>query len=176
MRLAIDLDGVVVDWDGGFRRVWNATHPDHQIPLQSRTWESPFEDTGLSHTAFWKWIDDEEIYADLPAVPMSLRALDVLTAYDHEITFITNRHQRAERLTDRWLRERHVWHPVIHTADKTVHEADVYVDDNNDNLAAYVKAHPTKTIVRVVRPWNEPVTGTIAIEELFDLIGHYAIQ
>jgi uncharacterized HAD superfamily protein len=169
MNFAIDLDGVVVDWDGGFRQVWNATHPDHQIPAQSRTWESPFEDTGLSHVAFWKWIDDCEVYANLPSCILSLTALRMLEREGHEITFVTNRHERAERLTEKWLKDRNLLHPVVHTSDKTVHEANIYVDDNNENLAAYVKARPTKTIVRVIRPWNEHVPGTIAVKKLFDL-------
>jgi hypothetical protein len=49
----------------------------------------------------------------------------------------------------------------------------VYVDDNNENLRAYVKAHPTKKIYRVIRPWNEEIEGT---ESVFSLLEVYAIQ
>jgi uncharacterized HAD superfamily protein len=169
LRFAIDLDGVVVDWDGGFRKVWNATHPDHQIPTQSRTWESPFEDTGLSHTTFWKWIDDNEIYRDLPPLPNAIMALDMILRY-HDITFVTARHERSESLTEEWVRSKGFHCPILHEKTKASHEADVYVDDNNDNLREIIAAHPNKLVFRQVQPWNTHVEGTHAIDSLCDLV------
>lgn len=36
--LALDMDGVLADWDGGFRRSWSETHPDlhHLYPTERK--------------------------------------------------------------------------------------------------------------------------------------------
>jgi len=169
MNFAIDIDGVVVDWDGGFRIAWNAMYPDQQIPAQSRTWESPFEDTGLSHTAFWKWIDDNEIYRDLPSLPNALLAIKMI-AKKHNVTYLTARHERATDLTELWLKEHHIWFPTFHSGNKADFLADCYVDDNNDNLTAIIVAHPNKLVFRHVQPWNSHVEGTYPIDSLADLV------
>jgi len=169
MNFAIDLDGVVIDWDSGFRTEWNATHPDHQIPTRSRTWESPFEDTALSHTAFWKWIDDNEVYRNLPEMPQAVAAVKAI-ARRHNVTFVTARHPRATELTELWLKDHDVWFPTFHSNDKAEFIADCYIDDNNDNLRDIIAAHPNKLVFRQVQPWNSHVEGTYAIDSLADLV------
>lgn len=168
MNYAIDLDGVVVDWDGGFRKVWNDTHPDHQIQPHSHTWESPFIDTGLSHAEFWQWIDDNEVYRDLPPLMGAVYAVKLIAA-KHTVHYVTARHEVATEITEEWLRRYDIWHPTWHKQDKKDHVADVYVDDNCENLSAYVAHHPDKQVFRVVQPWNHHIEGTIPIFHLIEI-------
>jgi len=170
MKYAMDLDGCVVDWDKGFRQVWNRQHPFKPIPARNLHWESPFQDTGLSHTKFWKWIDEEGVYWNLPPCENSVAVMKTLIR-GHDVWYVTNRHPVSEEVTLQWLKSYDIEAPVLHTSDKWEVDADIYVDDNDGNLYRYVTAHPDKSVIRVIRPWNSHICGTLSIYSIAELLG-----
>lgn len=170
MIIGLDLDGVIIDWDGGWRKLWNSLGRVPYVRSHSRTWNSPFVDTRLSHEEFWKWIDDTECYVDLPPVADALDHVRGL-AERHSIVFVTQRHARAKQATRIWLRKHGLDHlPLVFTYDKSVVGAHAYVDDSPKVLRSLVRQAPNAKIYRQVRPWNRPTRGTTSIRSLKELL------
>lgn len=170
MIIGLDLDGVVIDWDGGWRKLWNEQGNKPHVRSRSRTWNSPFIDTRLSHADFWRWIDDHACYVTLPPVPDAIETI-LRLADTAEIVFITQRHPRTYRVTRDWLDLRGLGgFPLTFRYDKSEVPTDLYVDDSPKVLRSLVQKAPWAKIVRQIRPWNRPIAGTTSIRSLKELL------
>lgn len=179
MRIGVDLDGVVIDWDTGWRQVWNdlaeqTTIKPRLVPPYSRAWNDPFEDTGLSHGDFWRWIDSYRVYEMLGFCKNATMGLRKLHKAGHEIHFITNRHVRTAGVTAQWLTDHRVSNYAgeygLHfVRDKSLIEVDAYVDDSPTVLNSLLDSVYGVYLFRQVRPWNSHLDGTSPVFDLKDM-------
>jgi 5'(3')-deoxyribonucleotidase len=183
LRLGIDLDGVVADFNTGWVDRYNQQFATALHPGQIATWDAApalthFEDM----TEFWLWAradadtapangDGEvdghrpSIFRELPAYPDALPALHRL-AGDHDVVVITSKHDWAVPDTLEWLAEHRMPSREYHfTWRKWDVDCDVYLDDAPHNLRALATQRPDALVCRYVRPWNAPTPGTVDVHD-----------
>lgn len=166
MKLGLDLDGVLVDWDAHWRQLYE--HWFDRRPKQSPGWNAPIDDTHFADWGeFWTWAArvGDRFWEDTPIFPGVQGFLCELADKAVEVHVITNRPGDALAPTKRLVINR-LWPakvevPNLHLARdrKTIVDCDIYVDDNPARLDEYVLEE--KKCVRISRPWNEghPVGG-----------------
>ncbi|MFO7777366.1 MAG: hypothetical protein R6V28_03335 [Nitriliruptoraceae bacterium] len=166
LRLGIDLDGVVADFNRGWTSAYNDAFGAALGPDMVTTWDSPlalthFPDMG----AFWRWARDHgghSVFRHLEPYPGALAALRALAGAGHEVVIITAKPDWAVHDTLRWLADHEVPTREIHvTEDKHRVSCDVYLDDSPAQVATLAEHRgAVAAVCRFVRAWNTPVAGT----------------
>jgi uncharacterized HAD superfamily protein len=178
LRLGIDLDGVVADFNHGWTWRYNRDFPgrlDRELIADDVVeWDAP---TLLSHfrdmDEFWTWAETcaegRSLFHGLDPYPDAIPALDALRAAGHHIVILTTKPEFSIHDTYDWLARQRVPSTEIHILDdKTKVECDVYLDDANHNLDALLAAHPAATVCRFVRPWNSQIEGAVDVASWLD--------
>jgi 5'(3')-deoxyribonucleotidase len=165
LRLGIDLDGVVADFNRGWTSAYNAGFGTDLAPEMVTTWDSPLELTHFPDMpAFWDWAKDHgghSVFRHLEAYPSAVETLHALEAEGHHIVIVTAKPDWAVHDTLRWIADHRIPTREIH-ATEAKHEVrcDVYLDDAPDQVQRITehRAHEA-TVCRFVRAWNHPVPG-----------------
>ncbi len=181
MRLGIDLDGVVADFDNGWMSRYHAdfgTDPrmSHAEPGAPQVvWD------GLHHAthfpdmeAFWDWVHGVHLFRHLDLIPGARDGLAKLAADGHEIVILTAKPDRAVHDTLHWIADQQLPTREIHfIRDKHRVACDVYLDDSPFVVPDLVAHRPEATVCRMVAPWNEPVAGAVDVtgwSEFLDVV------
>jgi 5'(3')-deoxyribonucleotidase len=171
LRLGIDLDGVVADFNRGWTTAYNTTFGAQLAPEMVVTWDSPLELTHFADMgAFWDWAKDHgghSVFRHLEPYPTAIETLQALDREGHDIVIITAKPDWAVHDTLRWLADHEVPTRAIHfTEAKHEVECDVYLDDAPAQVRRIAEVRATTaTVCRFVRPWNHPVTGAIDVHD-----------
>jgi 5'(3')-deoxyribonucleotidase len=178
LRLGIDLDGVVADFNDGWTTRYNRDFPDKlDRDLKAEDvveWDAP---TTLSHfpnmSAFWTWAETcaegRSLFHGLDPYEGALDALHQLRGDGHHLVILTTKPHFSIHDTYDWLARHKIPSTEIHILDdKTQVDCDVYLDDANHNLAALTSAHPAAEVCRYVRPWNGPISGAVDVFDWVD--------
>lgn len=165
MRLGIDLDGVVADFNGGWIRRYNAEFAADLGLDAVHHWDGIPEVTHFPDMeAFWAWArrhDGATIFRHLEAYPGALEALRRLHRSGHDIVILTLKADWAVPDTFAWLGEHGLPTREVHVTDaKHLVPCHVYLDDSPHQLERIRAARPEAVTCRFVRPWNRPVPGT----------------
>ena len=163
MRLGIDLDGVVTDFNVGWMSRYNKAFGTNLTPDMVDHWDAMVELTHFADvTEFWRWAEawpSPRLFRDLPVVPGALESLNRLSAI-HDIVIITTKPPWATHDTYAWISDNKIPTTEVHITDqKWKVDCDIYLDDGPHNLELLVRERPDRTTVRFVQPWNEPVLG-----------------
>ncbi len=164
MRLGIDLDGVVVDFNGGWITRYNAEF-GADIALDAvKSWGGMQELTHFADMAeFWRWAKGDgtgSLFRHLDTYPGAVSSLRKLVRAGHEIVIITTKRQWAIHDTYAWLAEHRIPTREVHiTSRKWLVDCDVYLEDAPHNLRRIHHERPEAVVCRFVRPWNEPIPG-----------------
>ncbi len=169
MRLGIDLDGVVTDFNSGWMARYNEEYGAALSPEMVTTWDAMIP---LTHFAsvedFWAWAENEGghgLFRHLPAFPEALPALDRLSVH-HDLVILTTKPPWATSETFAWIADHHIPTREVHITDEKWRvDCDVYLDDGPHNLELLVRERPDRTVCRFVRPWNDPVEGALDITD-----------
>ena len=165
LRLGIDLDGVVADFNRGWTAAYNQHFGARLHAGMVQTWNSPLELTHfLDMDAFWAWARDHEghsVFRYLEPYPGALETLRMLHRDGHQLVVISAKPDWAVPDTLTWIAEHGVPTRELHfTEDKHEVVCDVYLDDAPGQLARLADAHADRAqVCRFVRPWNRPVQG-----------------
>lgn len=175
MRLGIDLDGVVADFNSGwihrYNRQYGAELPDDAV----KRWDAipsltHFEDMG----EFWKWAQDHDghsLFRHLDTYPGAAEALWELTRRRHQVVIISTKPFWAIHDTFAWLAQHRIPTREVHIIqDKWKVVCDLYLDDGPHIIKALVKNRPEATVCRYVRPWNQPVPGAVDVASFDEFI------
>jgi 5'(3')-deoxyribonucleotidase len=170
MRLGIDLDGVVADFNRGWIVQYNHQYGAGLALDAVRSWDSiplltHFEDM----SAFWDWARDHDghsVFRHLETYPGALEALHSLAEARHNIVILTTKPDWALSDTFIWLGEKGLKTREVHILeDKWRVDCDVYLDDAPHILRALVAKRPERMVCRFVRPWNSPIEGALDVAD-----------
>ncbi|GMQ97999.1 MAG: 5'-nucleotidase [Acidimicrobiia bacterium] len=168
MRLGIDLDGVVADFNGGWMSRYNDENDTDLSPDMLTTWDAiPGLTRFTSMAEFWVWARNNGgpgLFRNLPVFAGAKEALQRLYV-NHEIVIITTKPPWANAGTFSWLGDNDIPTREVHIlGEKWRVDCDMYLDDGPHNLKSLIIERPDRIVCRFVRPWNEPVPGVIDVE------------
>ncbi|MBK8981114.1 MAG: 5'-3'-deoxyribonucleotidase [Ignavibacteria bacterium] len=166
MRLLIDMDGVIADFEGDFLRRWKETHPEKtHIPLEERKGFYVREQYPDEFSDFVQEIyHSPGFYQNLPPMPGAIEALkEIKNSLNHvflctspmlpkyENCVLEKFHWVYEHLGTDWVNN------IILTRDKTVVKGDVLIDDKPDIKGSCI---PEWEHVIYDQPYNRNITGS----------------
>ena len=178
LRLGIDLDGVVADFNAGWISRYN-TEFGGEVPVDAvQTWDGLHTLTHFdNHTEFWTWAAGHgggSIFRHLDPYTGAVETLVALADAGHEVVIITSKPDWAVHDTYAWLSDRRIPTREVHIIErKWKVDCDVYLDDAPHQIASLVHRRPEATTCRFVRPWNVPIAGSVDVHawnEFADLI------
>jgi len=171
VRLGIDLDGVVADFNTGWTRLYNAEFGAELASESITAWKAPAQ---LPHfgsmSAFWKWArtcgpEGVSLFRTLDPYPGALEALQRLSRR-HRIVIITSKPRYAVHDTYAWIAEHRLPTTDVHIVDdKSSIACDVYLEDADHNLVRLARERPEAIVCRFVRPWNGPHEGIVDVAD-----------
>lgn len=171
LRLGIDLDGVVADFNRGWTAAYNDAFDAALRPDEVVSWDSPL---ALTHfrdmPAFWAWAKDHgghSVFRHLEPYPGAIETLTALDDAGHDVVILTAKPDWARTDTLRWLADHEVPTREIHLLeDKHRVRCDVYLDDAPHQVADIARARADQaTVCRFVRPWNTPVPRALDVHD-----------
>jgi 5'(3')-deoxyribonucleotidase len=176
MRLAIDLDGVVADFNTGWMRLHAAEFGSELRPEMVDSWNclhriGGFQDMG----AFWEWASPKShrrsIIRHLDPYPHALDSHRTLADRGHRVVVVTTKPHWARTDTFNWLADVDLPTTEVHLHDRKYEvDCDAYLDDAPYVLEELVEHRPGALICRFVRPWNVPVPGVIDVGEWSEFV------
>lgn len=141
MKLLIDMDGVIADFEGDFLRRWKSEHPDKEhVPLEDRKGFYVSEQYPGEHRDHVQDIyHSPGFYQNLPPIPGALEALREIKNSLNNVFLCTSPmlpkyencvlekfHWVYEHLGTDWVNN------IVLTRDKTIVKGDVLIDDKPD--------------------------------------------
>jgi uncharacterized HAD superfamily protein len=164
MKIAIDIDGVLLDIVVNFCEIFNKKHGTSYIKKDITNWEF-FNDWNLSEEEAFEIFF--QIYEDTMSVPfIDETAPDYMEELNrnHEVFILSARasqyrSQIIEKLKLHGIRkgEQYIKLILVHHkpyASKQDYEFDVYVDDN-PHLAEAIKSMKDRYLLLYDQPWNQ---------------------
>ena len=179
LRIGIDLDGVVADFNRGWTAAWNEQHGTDIAASDVDGWDVIPGLAGLRHMGeFWRWArdvgDGRSLFRDLPTYEGAVESVRRLVEAGHDAVVVTSKPGWSVHDTLHWLADVRFPTREVHITDEKWRvDCDVYVDDAPHVLRDYVAHRADRVVCRFVRPWNEHVPGTIATrswDEVLDVV------
>ena len=171
LRLGIDLDGVVADFNAGWTALHNAEFGGGLTAEMVTMWDGLHRLGGFDDMdGFWDWARGNEhrpsIFRHLDLLPGALDTLRRLDADGHEIVIVSTKPDWAIHETLHWLADNQLPTREVHlTFTKHEVDCDIYLDDAPHVLPELVRHRPDALVCRFIRPWNRPVEGTTDVAD-----------
>lgn len=171
MRVGIDVDGVVYDWDGSARRILkrlfglNIGVSQNWDYIDSRCTKEQWSELWNDHS--------QDLFTGGSYYPGAINTVETL-ALDHEIFFITAAPEavRKSRGTNLFLDFVGINGVVFVNPgnnDKTLLKCDIYLDDKQETVAHY--HHTGHRVLLMDRPWNRDYDNPKEIHRVFGWLG-----
>ena len=168
MRLGIDLDGVVANFNGGWIAIYNKEFGT-DISLDAvDSWGAAPRLTHFAHMGeFWRWASDikgRSLFWHLEMFPDALPTLHDLDRLGHEIVILTSKPHWAVSDTFEWIGSKGLPTTEVHILDdKWEVSCDIYLDDGPHIIRDLPQHRPESIMCRFVRPWNALTEDTVSI-------------
>jgi len=149
MNIGIDIDGVLRDFCGQLKTVYNKVYPDHVISEITDYELSPFFPIGKDIYDFFQIRFPYEVFELAKPFPGAKEFVNSLR--QNKIVIITNQKRGNEIYTLNWLTMHGIYYDsIVFTKEKNIANIDVLIDDCDDNLKK-ANAFP----VCFAQNWNE---------------------
>ncbi|MEX0835144.1 MAG: hypothetical protein WD010_03565 [Nitriliruptor sp.] len=174
LRLGIDLDGVVADFNRGWTAAYNDAFSGQLEADMVVSWDSPLELTHFGDMdAFWAWARDHgghSVFRHLEPYPEAAESLREFNRAGHDVVILTAKPDWAVHDTLEWLADHKIPTRDIHfLEDKHTIACDVYLDDAPHQVETIADHRATTaTVCRFVRAWNDPVEGAVDVHSWED--------
>jgi 5'(3')-deoxyribonucleotidase len=170
MRLGIDLDGVVADFNTGWITRYNSDFGTDVAFDAVTSWDAIPSLTHFRHMGeFWRWAQDHDghtLFRHLETYAGAVEALWTLAKKRHAVVILTTKPPWAIHDTFEWIAEHRLPTREVHILDRKWEvDCDLYLEDAPHNLAELVRNRPDRMVARFVRPWNQPVEGAVDVED-----------
>lgn len=170
MRLGIDLDGVVADFNSGWISRYNDDFGADVAFDAVKAWNAIPSLTHFRHMGeFWKWAQDHDghtLFRHLETYPGAVEALWQLARRRHDIVILTTKPPWAIHDTFAWLADHRIPTREVHILEhKWEVDCDIYLEDAPHNIENLVANRANRVVGRFVRPWNSPVDGARDVED-----------
>ena len=148
MRIAVDLDDVILDFVGNLCTVINTEYDAGLNPEDIVEWDLRKVLDEYVGENWWRWWKERDwLWALAPAVPGAIGGLRTLRKEGHDVEIVTSKPEWAEAQTFRWLGK---WRPpvkrvtIVGMDEKKaeVSDAELLIDDKPLNIEEWV-AHPS---------------------------------
>ncbi len=173
MRVGVDLDGVCYSFDASLRAYLLSIGKQGEFPEATR-WEF-YEDWGLDLPAFLTTcdagVDAGIIFAHGDPFPEVAEAFALIREAGHSIHIVTDRSfgspGASAAATIGWLAKHGLaYDSITFSADKTVANVDVMIDDKPSNYEALVSAGVNAFLLS--RAWNSHVQDAKRVASLLE--------
>ena len=180
MRIACDIDGVILDFVGGFLRIVNE-HYKTKISHQEITEHGLDLILGIGKDKTRFFVDEAITKADLDQIPGAFLGIAELVNVGNEVIFLTNRDRKHKEATEKnldahgyfreWLNEpllrqrsgRVAYADLLCKRDICIEEKiDVAIDDSTKEALALVGT--VGKVILLSQPWNR---GCLNLEGKF---------
>lgn len=172
-RIALDLDGVLINTIGKFVEVWNKIRGDNKT-LNDVTRFGFYEDWGMSEAAFWSLFDVTK-HETLEAIDLKAPKYIKKLFKHYDIDIVTARKESERGLIESCLDHigikqgihynNIVITPRLGDTPKIDYPYDIYIDDN-PNLATDIKAiqqWEDRVLLLWQHPWNWQVESGLGV-------------
>ena len=135
MRLGIDLDGVVADFNSGWMRLHANEFGTELTSDMVDSWNCLHRLGGFADMrGFWTWArgtdDRPSIFRHLDTYSGAVESLQELSRSGHRIVIVTTKPRWARFDTFRWLADNEIPTTEVHMSDRKYEvDCDVYLDD-----------------------------------------------
>ena len=184
MKLGFDLDGVLANYDSGFREVLEQVVRKPLSPKPPEVWEWPAA-LGVTEEQEQEALErvhrSPTFWADLERTPgfddMALKRLQRIAETD-DLYFITDRPMRgAKRQSEEWLKKFGLPPSVLITPHKglaaKVLNLDAYIDDRPDKCVDVTWESKTTAVYLQRRLWNrhyQPAANIYAVDSVMQML------
>ena len=170
MKIALDLDDVILDFSGVLLRcVQKEYGVDLTAQFEERYWDLHAILDPVVGESWWKWWRARDwLWATSDAVDGAIGAIRTLRKDGHYLEILTAKPEWAEPQTWRWLGK---WRPPVHAVrfvgmdekKSDCSDCDVLVDDKPENITDWQASRPRleRTGVLFDRPHNRKTEGLI---------------
>ena len=90
MIVLLDLDDVLADWDGGFRKQWQKAYPELELDAERTTFYIGQEDTPEQQERIYSLTHEQGFFESLEPIPGALEAYQDIRALGHDVFIVTS--------------------------------------------------------------------------------------
>ena len=167
MRIGVDMDGVLADFDKSWVDKWNEDHGTNIEYKHCDHWDALTELTGVEYPEWWEWASTRgDLFLDAEPLPGAVRGMQLLKSLGHDIVIITAKPRWAAGHPSTWLREYNIPYDELHvTTKKTYVLCDAYIDDALHHVEEFIEERPEALTIQY-QAWpyvnrGERVTGAV---------------
>lgn len=159
MRVAIDIDNVIVDWQGHWIDLYTQWFDREVDPEVAGTWDALTTGTHFEDAkAFFNWFQYAGGWDTLPHVAGAQGALYQLRQLQVPFVFVTARPTAGEESARLLARQWGTGVQFLHAQSKHLAGADIWVDDSPEVLENLYTRN--LKAIRFEAPWNSDAPAT----------------
>ena len=182
LKVALDLDGTLYDFDGHVRRLYRQMHWNQPacaiLPSRARQYLDTRDDTHFETMAeLLQWYTDMQGWYGQTPHPYSLTAVYALQQLPIQLDLLTSRpahasHQTRCAITRDFGPDQLV---ILTQHPKWMHGYDLYIDDAPDAIEGYI--HHSYQYLIYDQPWNQGLPGRRVHDplEIYTAVRHWAL-
>jgi 5'(3')-deoxyribonucleotidase len=179
IRLGIDVDGVLRDFDSKVIEIAKQVYPDKILGEVTRGWDFPNIDVDIKELSkLWQETHCEEIYRNAELMPNVKEEFKLLKEWcrtqrpGYQFICVTAQMPYNACHTHYWLGKHYFNFLEVHISNhKHKIDIDYLIDDSPKNYTKWVEAgRDEKAFILFNRPYNEDCPATNRIDKLSDLI------